>query len=692
MTDSYGGTFQAQSFQVKRGDGVEVRFIPFFGSGGPDTQPYSVSSLQCGLFRPGGYGVPVAGTSSFTTATGVNGENIYTLRPNLNTLNIAAMFVGMQEITTASGASYTLVATDVNNLVALTHTSNHTCTVPPFASVAWATNSVLVVRNNSTGVVQLTLQGGAGVTLTAVDTTLTMNPGEQRKLTFQGNNIWNVTAATESDSVVTKVEFQWVKDGAPVSTSTVDLTVENDYIREGQDPAIEAEPLTDYISEADADGRYLKIYDPQSLDAGEQTAIIEALGLDDYATLNTRVDTAEDDIEALETALPLRVAYDAAQTVSTEQKDTARANLALRTIAAQVTFEGTLLTNNAVYNDAQKLVWRQQTGAAPLVPAVQNELMHNAESRFGFSEITAGATVSTVRRLARVGVTTDVDVSSGGNTINFVGMAASFAPGDEIIFSEVTPGSGIFAGPLLADKVYYLGAYTDAPTNETARVYESPGAEEEIELTVSTNPTTTLYRRAKIVERYARRQYVSSSSSGNSCGWRAEHGHYIFNLNGATDLLLRWRFTIEDPSALVSGARMFVGLAPVGAFPANANPSGMIDCLGIYHNAGESAFTFRIAGRTDSDSVATSIAPVAGGVYDLTIERVGASEVRCKLNYLGAGLTTSTASWSGVLDSWGSEGAPADFKELAPVLWRSNAAQALAVACGSVHMHLLTSN
>lgn len=96
-------------------------------------------------------------TASFTTAleTKLNGLSNYTDVQARAAVNIAP--------TTQSGTSYTAVLGDAAGYIQFTNGSAVAFTIPPNASVAFATGTVITIEQNGAGTVTLT--PGAGVTL-----------------------------------------------------------------------------------------------------------------------------------------------------------------------------------------------------------------------------------------------------------------------------------------------------------------------------------------------------------------------------------------------------------------------------------------------------------------------------------------------------------------------------------------------
>jgi hypothetical protein len=88
-----------------------------------------------------------------------------------------------------TGTTYTFALTDVGKTVTASNASAQTYTIPPTASVAWATGTTLYVINLGAGVV--TFAAGAGVTVT--NTTQTLAQYQSARLVRTALNAWTVT-------------------------------------------------------------------------------------------------------------------------------------------------------------------------------------------------------------------------------------------------------------------------------------------------------------------------------------------------------------------------------------------------------------------------------------------------------------------------------------------------------------------
>lgn len=115
-----------------------------------------------------------------------------------------------------TGTTYTFVLTDAGKTVTSNNASAVTFTIPPQASVAWANNTTLTVRNLGAGVV--TIAGGAGVTVT--NTAQTVAQYGEVKLIRTASNAWTVVPASGGTSGLTLIS-------STTLTSQTSVTVNN---------------------------------------------------------------------------------------------------------------------------------------------------------------------------------------------------------------------------------------------------------------------------------------------------------------------------------------------------------------------------------------------------------------------------------------------------------------------------------
>jgi len=114
-----------------------------------------------------------------------------------------------------TGTTYTFALTDVGKTVTASNASAQTYTIPPTASVAWATGTTLYVINLGAGVV--TFAGGAGVTVT--NTTQTLAQYQSARLVRTALNAWTVTPDSGPLSGMTLVSSTTI--GSTVSSVAV---------------------------------------------------------------------------------------------------------------------------------------------------------------------------------------------------------------------------------------------------------------------------------------------------------------------------------------------------------------------------------------------------------------------------------------------------------------------------------------
>jgi hypothetical protein len=103
--------------------------------------------------------------------------------------SLLASAIALVTATTESGTTYTLELTDAGNVVELTSASSVTVTVPPNASVAFPTGTVVGLHQYGAG--QVTVAAGSGVTIRSpnsyVDTATQYSSAFLRK---RGTNEW----------------------------------------------------------------------------------------------------------------------------------------------------------------------------------------------------------------------------------------------------------------------------------------------------------------------------------------------------------------------------------------------------------------------------------------------------------------------------------------------------------------------
>lgn len=121
-------------------------------------------------------------------------------------------------VDTETGTTYTFTLANATQLVAATNASAKTFTVPPQASVAWEADTVIRVVNYGAGA--LTINGGAGVTVTNTATTVAQYASAAVIRT--GSNAWTLVPFSGGGSKATVS----ATTGSPTTGSvTVDGTL-----------------------------------------------------------------------------------------------------------------------------------------------------------------------------------------------------------------------------------------------------------------------------------------------------------------------------------------------------------------------------------------------------------------------------------------------------------------------------------
>ena len=129
----------------------------------------------------------------------------------LTAANLNSAF-NQKTINTQTGTTYTLVLTDQGGVITTSNASAVTVTIPPFASVAFATGTIIDFVNLDAGT--LTIAAGAGVTISGTITALATNGSASIMKT--ATNTWSYIASG-GGKVLQIVNAQ---ASAPVSNST----------------------------------------------------------------------------------------------------------------------------------------------------------------------------------------------------------------------------------------------------------------------------------------------------------------------------------------------------------------------------------------------------------------------------------------------------------------------------------------
>ena len=107
----------------------------------------------------------------------------------LTAANLNSAF-NQKTINTQTGTTYTLVLTDQGGVITTSNASAVTVTIPPFASVAFATGTIIDFVNLGAGT--LTIDAGAGVTISGTITALATN--ESASVIKTATNTWSYLA------------------------------------------------------------------------------------------------------------------------------------------------------------------------------------------------------------------------------------------------------------------------------------------------------------------------------------------------------------------------------------------------------------------------------------------------------------------------------------------------------------------
>lgn len=141
--------------------------------------------MERGLEMPVKINGATSGSTTITAPATGSDETI-----ELSTaLAAKADYAPTQNSQTGTGASaYTFVLADATRVTLANAASAATYTVPPQASVAWASNAIIRVTNLGAGTI--TFAGGSGVTVT--NTAKTLAQYESANLVRTGSNAWTV--------------------------------------------------------------------------------------------------------------------------------------------------------------------------------------------------------------------------------------------------------------------------------------------------------------------------------------------------------------------------------------------------------------------------------------------------------------------------------------------------------------------
>jgi len=129
-------------------------------------------------------------------------------------------------VNTQSGASYTLVASDLGKLIKFTNSGSVTLTVPTDASVSYDVGDVVVLMLDSTGT--LTVEGASGVTVNSEGGVLELNTRySMATLVKMAANSWILTGVMMNTITDAEVTESKIAPGAVTSAKIADGTIVN---------------------------------------------------------------------------------------------------------------------------------------------------------------------------------------------------------------------------------------------------------------------------------------------------------------------------------------------------------------------------------------------------------------------------------------------------------------------------------
>lgn len=132
------------------------------------------------------YSVTAGTSSQFLKANGTVDNNSYA---NLNgAVFTAAVQIPQVSASDQSGISYTFALTDAGKFVTSNNASPVTFTVPPSSSVAFASNTYIMLENVGAG--KLTIAAGVGVTIQSDGGFLSITQYRSGYLHYRGGDTW----------------------------------------------------------------------------------------------------------------------------------------------------------------------------------------------------------------------------------------------------------------------------------------------------------------------------------------------------------------------------------------------------------------------------------------------------------------------------------------------------------------------
>ena len=150
-----------------------VDFTAYTGNSSAQSLQWGGNSSGQGTFFSAALMTTGVGATGAAGATGATGS---------------AGVTGYLSVTTQSGASYTIAANDISNLVMFTNSSTVTVTIPPYSSVAWTTGNNIDLLQKGAG--QVVISPGVGVTIRTTGLAKTRDQYSAVSLVYIGADEW----------------------------------------------------------------------------------------------------------------------------------------------------------------------------------------------------------------------------------------------------------------------------------------------------------------------------------------------------------------------------------------------------------------------------------------------------------------------------------------------------------------------
>jgi hypothetical protein len=199
-----------------------------------------------------------------------------------------------------------------------------------------------------------------------------------------------------------------------------------------------------------------------------------------------------------------------------------------------------------------------------------------------------------------------------------------------------------------------------------------------------------------LMTRMRRLGYVSTDTAGAVASIRSSAAQYSTgNGSGLGGFFMSFRFNFSDAAA-VAGVRAFVGVSSDLTVPSNVEPNTLLNCVGIAQLSTDNTQLYLVYGGSAAQTaipLGTNFPPFVGTVgvttgvaYDLTLFAPPntANTVHVRLERVGTSFVyDNTLSGSATV-------IPQNTTLIAPRLWRSNNATALAVAFDLANFYVET--